>query len=247
LPDVTLPQLVQNGTMDEHIAALLWTIAEEKRWIVSAAVPRKAGKSTALHAALQFVPEGTPVHHMSGDIEEIRSFASSPDGGYLEVGEISTEPPARYIWGEPVAALFETLSAGFSLATTMHAADPTDLFQQICEGNGISDADASKIECLVFAERFGESDETYWRRVTGVFEVHGVKNGAPDVTKLHEWDRSNDTFTALAYPARLAASPDTLAARAEAIRRLADAERVSSQEVDALIGRELRTGGLARR
>ena len=221
--------------MDEQIAALLWTIAEEKRWIISAAVPRKAGKSTSLFAAMQFVPENTPVHHLSGEIDEIRELGKKPDGGYLELGEISTEPPARYIWGEAVTALFETLNAGFSLATTMHAADPVDLFQQICEGNRISDSDASRIEYLVFSERFGDTDETYWRRVTGVFEVRGVSGGVPAVTKLHEWNHSADSFKELAEPKALSASMAVISARAEAIASLVKAGKVSSEEAESLM------------
>jgi type IV secretory pathway ATPase VirB11/archaellum biosynthesis ATPase len=220
LADVTLLSLVQNNTMDEHIAALLWTIAEEKRWLVTAAVPRKAGKSTVLNAALQFAPPGTPIHRLTGEIEEIRELRSRPDGGYLEVGEISTEPPKRYIWGEPVTALFEALAAGFSLATTMHAPDIDNVISQISEGNGIPDRALAKLNYVVLIERHGETDDSYWRRVTGVYEVAKVVSGRPEATLLHRWVEKGDRFEQVGRPKLLTAAPEALGARASRIREL---------------------------
>jgi hypothetical protein len=205
--------------MNEHIAALLWTIAEEKRSFVSAAVPQRAGKSTVLWAMLDHVPAGTVIHPLNGMIDEIREHASSPDGGYLEVGEISTEPPARYIWGEPVSALFKTLNAGYSLATTMHTTDANDAFHQICVDNGITDADASLIQYVIHCERFGEDEESYWRRVNRVYEIAGVENGVPIATELFAWNEDDDSFVALGAPTLLSTSTDLLAERAETIRR----------------------------
>jgi hypothetical protein len=216
-----LIDLVANNTMDEHIAALLWTIAEEKRSFVSAAVPQRAGKSTVLWAMLDHVPAGTVIHPFNGQINEIREHASSPDGGYLEVGEISTEPPTRYIWDEPVRALFKTLDAGYSLATTMHVIDANDLFHQICTDNEISDADASIIQYVIHCKRFGEDDESYWRRVNRVYEITGVENGVPVVTELFAWNEDDDNFIALSAPTQLNAAPDLLAKRADSIRRQA--------------------------
>lgn len=197
MADVTLTDLVANHTMDEHIAALLWTIAEEKRSFVTAAVPRKAGKSTVLHAALQHVPQGTAVHALTGAIEEIKELAKAPDGGYLEVGEISTEPPSRYIWGEPVLALFEAVASGFSLATTLHAPGVNEVFRQICLDNGVTDASASVIEYVVHIELFGEDESSYWRRVSTVHEIRGVESGETAVHAV------TDTLSAVVNGVRI--------------------------------------------
>ncbi|MCH7983222.1 MAG: hypothetical protein IIC28_04560 [Chloroflexi bacterium] len=201
------------------MAALLWTIAEEKRSFVSAAGPRNAGKSTVLFAMLDHVPGGTLVHALNGEIDEIREFANSPDGGYLEVGEISPERPSRYIWGEPVHALFKTLKAGFSLATTMHADGADDIFRQICADNEIADSDASVIQYVVHIKRFGEDDSSYWRRVDCVYEISGVTDGVPDVSELFSWREDDDSFVALNSPRLLTATASTLAERADLMSR----------------------------
>ncbi len=201
------------------MAALLWTVAEERRSFVSAAGPQYAGKTTVLDAMLAHVPEGIPVHALNGEIDEIRNFANSPDGGYLEVGEISSGRPSRYIWGEPVHALFKTLKAGFSLATTMHGDGADDIFRQICVDNEIADSDASIIQYVVHIKRFGEDDSGYWRRVDHVYEISGVTNGVPDASELFSWREHDDSFVALNPPRLLAATASVLAERAGLISR----------------------------
>jgi Flp pilus assembly CpaF family ATPase len=212
---------VANNTMDEHMAALLWAIAEEKRSFVSAAGPQNAGKSTVLFAMLDHVPVGTPIHEMNGEVDEMDEYAKSPDGGYLEVGEISDHRPVRYIWGEPVRVLFTTLNTGFSLATTMHADGVDDVFRQICVENEVSDADASTIQFVVHILRFGEDMESYWRRIDSVHEITGVKNGVQIASELFSWDEETDSFIASNPVSVLSASSALLAERAESIRELA--------------------------
>jgi hypothetical protein len=205
--------------MDEHMAAVLWTIAEEKKSLVSAAGPQNAGKSTVLFAALEYTPIGTPIHPMSGDIGEIRDFASAGRGGYLEVGEISDHRPERYIWHEPVQALFETLKTGYSLATTMHADGIEDVFHQICGINEIADDDASLVQYVVHMHRFGDDMDNYWRRVSGIWEIRGVKDGVPDAAELFTWREDEDDFLARQEPLLLGTTAETLAQRAIAIKR----------------------------
>jgi type IV secretory pathway ATPase VirB11/archaellum biosynthesis ATPase len=205
--------------MNEHMAALLWTVAAERKSFVSCAVPQYAGKTTTLSAILEYVPEGTPVHALSGEIDEMREFASSPDGGYLEVGEISDQKPIRYIWGEPVKVLFETLRTGFSFVTTMHTEGVEDVFTQICAVNDVSDADASTIEYVVHIHRFGDDKENYWRRVNGIYEIRGVEDGVPDAVELFGWRESDDSFVTSNSPELLSTSADVIAERAAQIRR----------------------------
>jgi Flp pilus assembly CpaF family ATPase len=215
--------MVANGTMDENMAALLWTIGAEKKSLVSSAGPQHAGKTTVLFASLEYRPEGTPVHAMSGEIEEIQEFASHPDGGYMEIGEISDHKPVRYIWEEPVRELFRTLKTGFKLATTMHADSVEDVFHQICKSCEISDEDAEHVEYVVHITRFGEDKESYWRRIDGIFEIRGVKNGVANAVPLFTWQESDDSFIAPNTPTGLSASAEVLAERATQIRSEADA------------------------
>jgi Flp pilus assembly CpaF family ATPase len=210
--------MVANHTMDENMAALLWTIAAEKKSFVSGAGPQHAGKSTVLWASLEFAPKGTPIHVMTGQIDEIREFGGAGKGGYLEVGEISDHNPERYIWGEPVRALFNTLKTGYSLCTTMHTSGVEDVFEQICGVNEVSDADASMIDYVIHITRFGEDKESYWRRIDGIYEIRGVEGGKANAVELFSWRESDDSFVASNQPERLSASASVLVERAVQIR-----------------------------
>lgn len=151
----------------------------------------------------------------------MNEYAKSPDGGYLEVGEISDQSPVRYIWGEPVRVLFKTLNTGFSLATTMHADGVDDVFRQICVESEISDSDASTIEFVVHILRFGEDMESYWRRIDSVHEITGVKNGVQIASELFSWDEENDSFIVPNPVTVLSASSALLEERAQSIGKQA--------------------------
>ncbi len=240
MPDVTLPELVRNGTMSEQMAAVLWSAAAERRWFIVAAKPRKAGKSVVSDATLQFAPPGTPIHRLSGEIEEMERLSRSPDGGYLVVGEISPQRPERYIWGEAVTVLFRTLNSGFSLNTTLHASSVEEVFDQICRQNGVSDEDAARIEYVAYVERFGgdpdgaDDDDLYWRRVSGLYEIAAVRGGIPDARLLSRWVETGDRFAQEQSPRLLDAGENTLATRARQIRGLADAGRTGMEDIERL-------------
>ncbi len=221
MAELTLVDLVRNGTMDEHVAATLWTIAEERRSFMVTAVPRFAGKSTVSNAMLEHVPRGTPVHVLSGDEGEMRELAANPDGGYLVVGELSRAPVSHYIWGQPVRTYFATARAGFSLATAMHAPTPGDAFALIGQDNGVPDGDASLIDFFVYIERMGNDHDDFWRRIAAVYEIGEVKGGAPETRLLHRWVAEGDRFERVEPSLRLDLDSAGLDRRATETRRAA--------------------------
>lgn len=221
MAELTLVDLVRNGTMDEHVAATLWTIAEERRSFLVAAVPRNAGKTTVSSAMLEHVPEGTPVHALSGVEDEMRELVAKPDGGYLVVGELSRAPVSHYIWGQPVRTYFDTVRAGFSLATAMHAPTPEDAFALIAEDNGVPDGDASLIDFFVYIERMGNDSDDFWRRLAAVYEIGEVRGGAPETRLLHRWVPEGDRFERVESSTRLAMDAAGLERRAAEIQSAA--------------------------
>ena len=139
MAEITLLDLVRNGTMNAEIAATLSAIVEEKRSFMVVAVPRFAGKSTVTSAMLDFVPRNVPLHYLSGSEAEMEELGQRPDGGYLVVGEFNQAPVPTYIWGSPVRKVFQTLRAGFSLSVCLHAPTVEDTYAAICRGNGVAD------------------------------------------------------------------------------------------------------------
>ncbi len=83
MAELTLVDLVRNGTMNAEIAATLATIAAEQHSFMVVAVPRFAGKSTVTNAMLHCVPANVPVHRLSGDEAEMDRLRRDAGGGYL--------------------------------------------------------------------------------------------------------------------------------------------------------------------
>ena len=225
MDDVTLFDMVQNGTMDAAVAATLWTIGEERRSFLTVAVPRLAGKTTVARAMLQFAPPDTVVHELSGELDEMARLRAAPDGGYLFVDEFARGGQSHYIWGEPVRRVFQTVQAGFSLATSLHASSLWEAFRLICEENGVPDDDASRIDYVVYLVRMGDEEHGYRRRVAAVYEVERVEDGVPHARLLHRWRAEEDTFDRMEAPRLLTAGTARLRQHAAHIRRTVDRQR----------------------
>lgn len=101
----------------------------------------------------------------------------------------------------------------------MHTDGAEEVFRQICTENAIADSDASIIQYVVHILRFGDDIDTYWRRVDSVYEIGGVTDGVPRVSKLIAWREEDDSFVALNEPRLLTATASELAKRAEFIDR----------------------------
>ncbi len=214
----TMLDLVRNGTMDPATAATLSAVAEGKRSFMVVALPRMAGKSTVTNAMLDFAPAGVPIHHLSGEENEMERLAMRPDGGYLVVAELSPYPIPTYIWGPPVRKVFEVSRAGFSLCFSLHASGVEEAYDEVCSGNGISDDDASRINYVVYIERMGTHLGNFRRRVSAVYEVEKVLDGAPQSRIIHRWDPRSDSFEIVATPRLLGLSRSGLQDRASLIR-----------------------------
>jgi hypothetical protein len=196
MSELTLLDLVANGTMDADVAATLAGIAAERHSFMVVAMPRNAGKTIVTRAMLDFVPSGTRIHNLSGSEKEMGELRDHPDGGYLVVAEFSRfRVTPAYIWGPAVRKVFHTLEAGFSLAVSLHAPGLDEAFEEICLGNGISDSDASRINYMIYIDCFySSSHHDIVRRISSVYEISGVKSGKPEAKILHRWLPENDIF-----------------------------------------------------
>ncbi len=124
-------ELVDAGTLDVDLAALLWLLVEHGVPVIVAAAPPMAGKTTLLTAILDFAPPWASLRLLTGlsiDREEIGPVASSPD--YLLAPELSDHTPA-YVWGTGARRLVRAAADGHGLATTMHGSRLEDVFEQL--------------------------------------------------------------------------------------------------------------------
>ena len=226
---ITIAELVRNGTMSAEMAATLWAAVDERRSFLTVAIPRFAGKSTTSEAILALRAADIALHHVDGSEEQLERLKRERLGGYLVVGEFSQAPVPGYIWGEPVQRVFETLAAGYSLQAALHAAGVEEAIRVVTEGNGVSDELASAFDLVLYIERFGEDDASYWRRLAHLYEVDRVENGAPQGRTLFRWLEDGDRFEAIESPRGF--SSERLAERTTVIAQLATAGRTSEADV----------------
>ena len=193
--EIRLADQVANRTMSQEIADLLRDTAKAHKSFIVMAVPRLAGKTTTMRAML--AEHRGPVVTLGDDGDDIGPLIPRAKGGYLVVPEI-TEPrggaPAGYVWGEPVRQAFAGIARGTALAATLHAPDLEAAFVKICAGCGVPDADAARIDLVVYLRSLGEWEHPTRRVVSTVHEIRGVKDGVPDAKLLFRWDEAKDRF-----------------------------------------------------
>jgi hypothetical protein len=119
--DLTILDVVSSGAVDFKLAGLLWLLMEQRASLLVAAGPIWAGKTTVLHALLDFLPPGIQRVYLRGYSEDFRfSYNCKPDKTYLVSEEISNHQ-YEYLWGYQVVKAFELLAKGYALGSTIHA------------------------------------------------------------------------------------------------------------------------------
>jgi type IV secretory pathway ATPase VirB11/archaellum biosynthesis ATPase len=207
---LTLADLVQNRTMSPDMAATLAVAAEERRSILFVAIPRLAGKTTVMRAALQFVPEGTALHPLSRAFGRGLGIPDTGDEGYLLFPEISPAGFEDYLWGADVRAVFAALPLGFSLVTALHAGSVEEAFEVITRQNGVPNELAARLDVVVYIRSIGPWHCPARRVVAEIHEVHGVRQGRPEARLLHRWSEAEDRFDVVEQPQLIGAHSATL-------------------------------------
>ncbi|MCH7706093.1 MAG: hypothetical protein IIB33_03500, partial [Chloroflexi bacterium] len=163
---------------------------------------------------------------------EMAHLKEEATGGDLVVGEFSQAPVPTYIWGSPVRRVFDTLTAGYSLAVSLHAPGLQEAFEAICQGNGVTDEQASGIGLMVYLRRFGE-DPDFWRRAAEIHEVDGVEGGIPRGRLLHRWVEEDDRFEMVERPRTMGVGD--LEARAARLSERVESGHTSADDVARMV------------
>ena len=113
--------VVSSGTLDYKLAGLLWLLIERRASVLVAAGPSFVGKSTLLHALLDFLPPGIERIDLRGYMEDFRfTAAGGADRTYLVTEEISNHS-YDYLWGHQVVKALALIPKGYALGGTIHA------------------------------------------------------------------------------------------------------------------------------
>src|SRR5438105_2945885 len=79
----------------------------------------------------------------------------------------------------------------------------TEAVRIVAEENGVADALAGVFKLVLYIERFGEDDASYWRRLADLYELERVENGRAIGRSLFCWDAARDRFEQVAESRQL--------------------------------------------
>jgi hypothetical protein len=196
----SIVDLIQGGTLDVELAALLWLLVGSRVPVVVAAGPPLTGKTTLLTALLDFLPPGVErilCDGVTGPGDAIER--ADPRRSVLLVPELSDHVPV-YSWGADARAIVRSASSGIGIATTIHGERLEDVLEQLSSPPVSLSSDELSYLGVVIVMRAGRLGERLLRRVVA---AHYVRPVARDVgghvqrlppAVLATWDAAHDSF-----------------------------------------------------
>lgn len=204
---MSIIELIEAGNMDARLAGIFWLAMERGASLIIAADPPSSGKTTTLSALMSFTHPDTAVYFTCGEGEDFRlPPVSSAYETYILVNEMSDHIPV-YTWDDNARRVFQLLSEGYRLGTTMHANTTLEVIQQL-EGQlsipGYHVAHLTFVVPMYIGRREGDG---IIRRIQEVTVVQ--RNGsAYKLVTVAEWAPASDTFTLLDAPGAASALAD---------------------------------------
>ena len=149
--------LIRDGTLDADLGALLWLLVEARLPVIVAAQRGRTGKTTLLHALLDFLPPATRRVELRGITETFdwlpharelgwraepvadpaapaagtpRDPITDPASTYLLAAELSDHLP-DYTWGDAARVAVRAVSIGYGLGATIHADSLEEVFDAL--------------------------------------------------------------------------------------------------------------------
>lgn len=194
---LSLTHLIQAGNFSTEVAALLWLVMERGGSLAVVAHPGGAGKTATLTALLSLAPPDSLGYYTRGEGEtfDLPPRDSTEDPIYILVNEMSDHMPV-YTWDGEAKRIFELMSQGYSMGTTMHAAGPQEVFSMLRRQLGIPLEQLARLTLVIslFAARRGQE---IIRRIDEVSFTDPVVAEGLTGRRLAIRDPETDRFTVL--------------------------------------------------
>lgn len=145
----SITDLIHAGTLDAELAATLWVLLEGRVPLIVAAEAGGTGKTTLLHALLDFLPASARTRELLGTFETFDWLPQAPELGWqgpspapaatsdirpdttiLLVPEFSDHLPG-YTWGEHARIAVRAATVGYGLLATIHADRLEDVLETL--------------------------------------------------------------------------------------------------------------------
>ena len=199
---LSIAQIIALRSVDAETIALTWLLLEHGASLTiagpTAPVPG-AGKSTTMHALLQFLPAGSSVAYMSGKYETF-AFTSLPDSRpantYALCNEIS-DHQTTYMWGATARRYLTLPAHGYHIATTVHADTIDDVLHLYQHDLRLRPEDIRRLGLIINTGLVGNAKSQQRRWLTTHFIQPQPDPNHPDAIiplLLSRWNQTNDTF-----------------------------------------------------
>jgi hypothetical protein len=134
-------ELIGTPTIDSRLMATLWAVVGRRRSVMLSSEAPQAGKTTALSALVDFLPDDTTGIFVRGWVEEYDWLDEIPAGtGYLLINEMSDHLPI-YVWGRAARGALVLAGKGWGLGATMHADSLPEALDSLRGSLGATDTD----------------------------------------------------------------------------------------------------------
>ena len=195
-------ELIGTPTIDARLMATLWAVVSRRKSVMLSSEAPQAGKTTALSALVDFLPDDTTGIFVRGWWEAYDwTDEIAPGTGYLLINEMSDHLPI-YVWGRAAKGALELAGRGWGMGATMHADSLPEGLDALRNQLGVTDADLAGLTIYLQYSAYGTPAGMY-RRVEEAWHLRLDEAGelAPVRLGAIEGDRSPSLTGAQRLPA----------------------------------------------
>jgi hypothetical protein len=195
-------ELIGTPAMDTRLMATLWSVMSRRRSVMLSSEAPQAGKTTALSALVDFLPDDTTGIFVRGWWEEYDWLDEiEPGTGYLLINEMSDHLPI-YVWGRAARGALMLAGKGWGMGATMHADSLPEAIEALQTQLGATDADLAGLTAYLQYSAYLTPAGMY-RRVEEAWHLRLDETGrlAPVRLAALEGDRSPPLTGAQRLPA----------------------------------------------
>lgn len=184
---MSVVELIGTPAFDSRLMATLWAVVSRRRSVMLSSEAPQAGKTTALSALVDFLPDDTTGIFVRGWWEEYDWLDEiEPGTGYLLINEMSDHLPI-YVWGRAARGALVLAGKGWGLGATMHADSLPEALDSLRGQLGATDADLAGLTIylqysayLTPAGMYRRVEEAWHLRLDAAGALAPVRLGAID-------------------------------------------------------------------
>ena len=216
--------LLAAKTLDLDLAAYLMARISRGSSFMAGSVPGGAGKTTVMCALLNFLPIDLPIVAATPEAVYEAANEKPPRCSCYVCHEIGSGHYFAYLWADALRTYCGLFEHGHMLATNLHADNPEQAREQICDTNGVRSEYFNKFELLIFLRIENSYNKTHrW-----IEEVYSGDGSSAHELIFHANEKRTIDENAehyLADPEYVAACRDFLTRISPDVRTIEDTRR----------------------